>query len=253
MATYDALVYQDSTYTYAVDGNNTNLCAPQLRSTNRDDIPANAACQSIGSGGGLVHCMPGAYNIAVASNPFITLKAGTIFEGEGENTVFNFSPANTALGRIRSMSVDNTIMRNFKITGKGMTWHYETNHCRIENVVVEDSDISVPSDFNIYIYNKNSSDIEYINCTARRGSGYGFNIANWDMLPPPASATGVRYINCRAIDCGRTARQNNWTVGFCIESRVQMSNTLGATLQEIGDQDSIRKHQQLRTVYYERM
>ncbi|WAI01180.1 right-handed parallel beta-helix repeat-containing protein [Methanogenium organophilum] len=98
-------------------------------------------------------------------------------------------------------------------------------HCTVHNVTAT-SDETVQAMFMVLStdssgYNNIIEDIEFTNCKAIDGGGWGFRTS--------ASGThqlirNIRYTDCQAINCGRYERIYEWVGGFLIKNEHDIEN-----------------------------
>jgi hypothetical protein len=204
---FDALVYKTGGYTVAVNKYGSFVYSV-LSASNTDDLAINAALTA--ATGGLCRIAKGTYN---CSND-VVVPATTILEGEGETaTILNY----TAYKKVSSTSVSNTIVRNLRLTGKGTVYHRNGSNLKVSNVTVTGDDSVVGAAFNAVCSGAETIDgLRYESCTAQDGACFGFQIYG----PGGETLKNIQYHGCRAINCGKDARVNDYVIGFNIQAGV---------------------------------
>lgn len=146
----------------------------------------------------------GIYPISGAN---ILIPVGGSLQGEtNDGTILQFNTAH----QIR-VDYSNSRLANFKITGKPLLAIGVTaSHNLVENIIVT-VDGSQDLVFVVWVSNTTLEDIEFRNCAAHDCGRTGF-YAEGDGATQIIK--NLRYINCRAINCGKMSRHNEWVVGF---------------------------------------
>ncbi|MDD5419767.1 MAG: hypothetical protein PHV57_07980, partial [Methanomicrobiaceae archaeon] len=154
--------------------------------------------------GGDVLLLEGTYRCAGTVAP----RAHTVLKGQGEGaTVLDFKPGHVRLGD------QHTALSNLTITGSGYVYILQS-HIRLKNVTVSKVDNTFMGAFMIYASSRVIEDVEFTGCRAIDVNRWGF-VHNGEGSPNRVK--NIRYIDCQAINCGRSGQyRGGWDVGFNI-------------------------------------
>ncbi|MCC7566099.1 MAG: glycoside hydrolase family 55 protein, partial [Methanomicrobiaceae archaeon] len=154
--------------------------------------------------GGTVLLLEGTYHCAGT----ITPRAHSTLKGQGESaTVLDFRS-----GYIRLAS-QYTILSDLTVTGSGYI-SITQSHMRLRNVTVTEVDNTFMGAFVIYASGRVIEDVEFTGCRAIDVNRWGFVHTGEGS---PNRVKNIRYIDCQAINCGRSGQyRGGWDVGFNI-------------------------------------
>ena len=179
-----------------------------------DQHEIQAAIDALPASGGTVRLTEGTFNCAGSLLPksYTTLKGQN---NESTNLIFT----NNGLVWMKN---DFVALEGFRATGSGYSGqsahrgviYITASHVWVRNVTAT-ADRSIQAVFyvrSIEGYNKAIECIAFIGCVADGPGTYGFLHSSQDTDYKVHKY--VQYIDCRAIDCGRYSRFNNWVTGF---------------------------------------
>jgi len=182
-----------------------------------DQVQIQQALTAAGSGG-VVTLTEGTFNL----NGDLNVPSGVTLEGKGADAT---TLAWTS-GMLRVSSRQNVVLRNFKTTGTGAIFLYNSNHIKVQNVTATvDNSHNTEGAFQIWASNAIVEDIEFNNCRAIDCGRHGFMN---DGDGSPKLLRNIRYIDCQAINSGRYSRfspYGQWTTGFDLAENTDIEDS----------------------------
>ncbi|MDN7013311.1 hypothetical protein FGW20_09695 [Methanoculleus sp. FWC-SCC3] len=179
-----------------------------------DQYEIQAAIDALPASGGTVQLTEGTFNCAgsVLPGSYTTLK------GRGDESTHLIFTNNGLIW----MKNDSIALESFRATGSGYSGksahmgviYITASHMWIKDVTAT-ADRSIQAVFYVQSIEGYDRDIEYIafiGCVADSPGTYGFLHSSQDTEYKVHRY--VQYTDCRAIDCGRDSRFNNWVTGF---------------------------------------
>ncbi|NMA10135.1 MAG: hypothetical protein GX932_03835, partial [Methanomicrobiales archaeon] len=179
-----------------------------------DQYEIQAAIDALPARGGTVQLTEGTFKCSgnILPGSYTTLK------GQGDESTHLIFTDNGLIW----MKSDSIALEGFRATGSGYSGksahrgviYITASHMWIKDVTAT-ADRSIQAVFYVQSIEGYTRDIEYIafiGCVADSPGTYGFLHSSQDT--DNTVHRYVQYTDCRAIDCGRHSRFNNWVTGF---------------------------------------
>ncbi|HOI57106.1 MAG: right-handed parallel beta-helix repeat-containing protein [Methanoculleus sp.] len=171
-----------------------------------DQVEIQRALNALGSAGGTVTLTEGTFQLD--SN--LNIPSNVVLEGQGPDATW----LSWSSGRIMCEAQQNVVLRDFKTTGTGAIFLYNSDHVKVHNVTATVDNSFYGGAFFLYVGNDVMEDIEFVNCKAIDCGRHGWQSAGEGS---PRVIRNIRYIDCEAINCGRYSQYSphgQWTCGF---------------------------------------
>ena len=179
-----------------------------------DQHEIQAAIDALPAGGGTVRMTEGTFNCSGSILP----RSYTTLKGRGDESTHLIFTNNGLIW----MKCDSIALEGFRATGSGYSGksahmgviYITASHMWVKDVTAT-ADGSIQAVFYVHSiegYNKAIEYIAFVGCVAGSPGTFGFLHSSQDT--DHKVHRYVQYTDCRAIDCGRYSRFNNWVTGF---------------------------------------
>ena len=185
--------------------------------------PADAIQHALDNGA-TVFMTSGVYH--KVSNGVVYVHDNNVLVGAGESTVLDSIQINVA--------AHSCTLRNFTVTGSptgGVAWqnsaifiYGDASDVYVEDIKAFDLSSLVHGAFYIYVEDQIISNVTFKGCKAIDCGSHGFlNLGNGDST---SIIRTLNYIDCEAINCGKTKRYNDWVAGYVFNEMLTIEDVL---------------------------